>query len=98
MRYTALNMLLILKHHNIIQKVHLVALFLFYIKNFSKSTIKVHYMTLLLIEQIKERRKVLAITQETLADISGVGLRTLKQFESGRGNPTLVHYKSYVLR
>ena len=46
-------------------------------------------MTLLLIEQIKERRKVLDITQETLADISGVGLRTLKQFESGKGNPTI---------
>lgn len=46
-------------------------------------------MTLLLIEQIKERRKVLDITQETLADISGVGLRTVKQFESGKGNPTL---------
>ncbi|MEG0696513.1 helix-turn-helix transcriptional regulator [Algoriella sp.] len=46
-------------------------------------------MTLLLIEQIKERRKVLDITQETLAEISGVGLRTLKQFESGKGNPTL---------
>ncbi|MDM1043063.1 MULTISPECIES: helix-turn-helix transcriptional regulator [Empedobacter] len=46
-------------------------------------------MTLLLIEQIKERRKVLDITQESLADISGVGLRTLKQFESGKGNPTL---------
>ena len=46
-------------------------------------------MKLLLIEQIKERRKVLDITQETLAEISGVGLRTLKQFESGKGNPTL---------
>lgn len=46
-------------------------------------------MTLLLIEQIKERRKILDITQETLADISGVGLRTLKQFESGKGNPTI---------
>ena len=29
------------------------------------------------------------MTQETLADISGVGLRTLKQLESGKGNPTL---------
>lgn len=48
------------------------------------------YMTLLgLIEQIKERRKVLDVTQETLSGISGVGLRTLKQFESGKGNPTL---------
>ena len=27
--------------------------------------------------------------QESLAEISGVGLRTLKQFESGKGNPTL---------
>ncbi|MDM1550590.1 MULTISPECIES: helix-turn-helix transcriptional regulator [Empedobacter] len=46
-------------------------------------------MTLLIINQIKDRRKVLAISQETLAEISGVGLRTLKQFESGKGNPTL---------
>lgn len=46
-------------------------------------------MTLLMIDQIKVRRKVLAISQETLAEISGVGLRTLKQFESGKGNPTL---------
>ncbi len=45
-------------------------------------------MTLSIINQIKERRKVLAISQETLAEISGVGLRTLKQFESGKGNPT----------
>jgi len=69
--------------------VQLVALFLFCIKFLSKFTLKVLYMTLLLIEQIKERRKVLAISQETLAEISGVGLRTLKQFESGKGNPTL---------
>lgn len=46
-------------------------------------------MTLSIINQIKERRKVLTISQETLAEISGVGLRTLKQFESGKGNPTL---------
>ncbi|WP_313578193.1 helix-turn-helix domain-containing protein [Chishuiella sp.] len=46
-------------------------------------------MTLSIINEIKERRKVLAISQETLAEISGVGLRTLKQFESGKGNPTL---------
>ncbi|HRP91155.1 MAG TPA: helix-turn-helix transcriptional regulator [Edaphocola sp.] len=47
-------------------------------------------MTLIeLIKRIKDRRKVLDVTQETLAEISGVGLRTLKQFESGKGNPTL---------
>jgi len=42
-----------------------------------------------LIKTIKERREMLQVTQETLAELSGVGLRTLKQFESGKGNPTL---------
>lgn len=42
-----------------------------------------------LIEMIKARRDMLNVTQEQLADLSGVGLRTLKQFESGKGNPTL---------
>jgi transcriptional regulator with XRE-family HTH domain len=42
-----------------------------------------------LIETIKNRREMLQVTQEVLAELSGVGLRTLKQFESGKGNPTL---------
>lgn len=42
-----------------------------------------------LIKTIKERRTTLQVTQESLAQLSGVGLRTLKQFESGKGNPTL---------
>ena len=42
-----------------------------------------------LIEQIKERRKVLGITQEQLSKICDVGLRTLREFERGKGNPTL---------
>lgn len=42
-----------------------------------------------LIKTIKERREALQVTQERLAELSGVGLRTLKQFESGKGNPTL---------
>ena len=46
-----------------------------------------------LIKTIKERREMLQVTQETLADLSGVGLRTLKQFESGKGNPTLLTLK-----
>ncbi len=41
------------------------------------------------VKQIKKRRDTLQVTQETLAQLSGVGLRTLKQFESGKGNPTL---------
>ncbi len=46
-----------------------------------------HYVDLVAI--IKERRESLEVTQEILAELSGVGLRTLKQFESGKGNPTL---------
>ena len=42
-----------------------------------------------LIKTIKNRRNNLDVTQEMLAQLSGVGLRTLKQFESGKGNPTL---------
>ena len=42
-----------------------------------------------LIVSIKNRREMLQVTQEMLADLSGVGLRTLKQFESGKGNPTV---------
>lgn len=43
-----------------------------------------------IISTIKARRESLQVTQETLATLSGVGLRTLKQFESGKGNPTLL--------
>jgi len=43
-----------------------------------------------LIKTIKERREALQVTQEKLAVLSCVGLRTLKQFESGKGNPTLL--------
>jgi y4mF family transcriptional regulator len=42
----------------------------------------------LLITQIKERRAMLKITQAQLAELSGVGLRTLKQLEAGKANPT----------
>jgi transcriptional regulator with XRE-family HTH domain len=42
-----------------------------------------------LFQTIKARREMLQVTQETLAELSDVGLRTLKQLESGKGNPTL---------
>lgn len=42
-----------------------------------------------IIRTIKERRESLDVTQESLAELSDVGLRTLKQLESGKGNPTL---------
>ncbi|MFM2293229.1 MAG: hypothetical protein RIS29_3042 [Bacteroidota bacterium] len=47
-----------------------------------------HYSEL--IKTIKDRREAMQVTQETVAELSGVGLRTLKQFESGKGNPTLL--------
>jgi transcriptional regulator with XRE-family HTH domain len=33
---------------------------------------------------------MLSVTQEHLAELSGVGLRTIKEIESGKGNPTFV--------
>lgn len=42
-----------------------------------------------LIRTIKERRESLRVTQETLSELSALSLRTIKQFESGKGNPTL---------
>jgi y4mF family transcriptional regulator len=38
---------------------------------------------------IKERRKFLRISQKDLADIVGVGLRSLVDIENGKGNPTV---------
>ena len=39
--------------------------------------------------KIKGRRQLLGITQQDLADISGIGLRTIKQMEAGEANPSL---------
>ena len=41
------------------------------------------------IETLKKRRIRLQVTQETLALLTGVSLRTIKQLEAGKGNPTL---------
>lgn len=41
-----------------------------------------------LIAILRERRKILGVTQERLAELAGVSLRTLKAIESGKGNPT----------
>jgi len=40
-------------------------------------------------QKVKERRLLLGITQQDLADISGVGLRTIKEIETGKGNPSV---------
>lgn len=38
---------------------------------------------------IRERRILLDITQQDLADISGVSLRAIKSIENGKGNPSI---------
>ncbi len=38
---------------------------------------------------IKERRALLGLTQQDLADYTGVSVRFIKSVESGRGNPSM---------
>lgn len=38
---------------------------------------------------IKERRALLGISQQNLADYSGVGISTVKDLERGVGNPSM---------
>ena len=45
-----------------------------------------HFKELIL--ALKKRREILGVTQEHLAELSEVGLRTLKALESGKSNPT----------
>jgi transcriptional regulator with XRE-family HTH domain len=42
-----------------------------------------------IIKIIKERKDILKINQEQLAELSEVGIATLKRFESGKGNITI---------
>jgi transcriptional regulator with XRE-family HTH domain len=42
-----------------------------------------------IVETLKKRRIRLQVTQETLALLTGVSLRTIKQLEVSKGNPTL---------
>jgi len=42
-----------------------------------------------IIQIIKERKDILRVNQEYLAELSEVGIATLKRFESGKGNITL---------
>ena len=46
-----------------------------------------HYKDVISI--LKKRRKELNLTQNDLSEISGIGLRTIKEIESPDGNPTL---------
>lgn len=40
-------------------------------------------------KEISMRRRLLKITQNDLAEISGISLRTIKTIEMNKGNPTL---------
>lgn len=42
-----------------------------------------------LAETMKVRRKTLGISQQDLAEMSGVSLATIKDIERGKGNPSL---------
>lgn len=38
---------------------------------------------------MKERREVLSLTQQDLAEMAQVGVATVKEIERGKGNPSL---------
>lgn len=38
---------------------------------------------------MKQRREILSLTQQDLAEMSQVGLATIKDIERGKGNPAL---------
>lgn len=50
---------------------------------------KYNIMSMSIQEVMKERRKILGITQQDLAEMAEVGISTIKQIESGKGNPSL---------
>lgn len=55
--------------------------------NFIEKSIKMHQTNL--IQRLKDRREQLGVTQEQLAELAAVGLRTVKALDSGKGNPTV---------
>ena len=49
-----------------------------------------------LMDIMKQRRETLALTQQALADMSQVGLATIKDIERGKGNPALSTVKKIL--
>lgn len=47
------------------------------------------YYTMELKDLMKERREVLSLTQQDLAEMAQVGVATVKDIERGHGNPSL---------
>lgn len=76
-----------------INNTNYIKLQIFHLSSHQKS-IKMHLDNI--ITTLRDRRTALRVTQETLAEMSGVGLRTLKQIESGSGNPTLTTLQKLV--
>ena len=69
---------------------HYIALFLVILKDNIYFCIKsVIYCTMKYGDLIKERRTVLGLTQQDLADYTELSLRIIKSVESEKGNPSL---------
>lgn len=49
-----------------------------------------------LMDMMKKRRETLSLTQQDLAEMSQVGLATIKDIERGKGNPTLSTVKKIL--
>lgn len=47
------------------------------------------YIALMNYSVIKERRALLGLTQQDLADYTGLSLRIIKSIEAGKGNPSV---------
>ena len=82
----SLELIIFYKKNNILY------LFLRNLDSFVNFVGKVQYNILLgmkIQEVMKLQRKALGITQQDLADMSEVAISTIKQIESGKGNPSL---------
>jgi len=55
--------------------------------NFNEKSNKMHQEDL--VQRLKARREQLGVTQEHLAELAAVALRTVKALDSGKGNPTV---------
>ncbi len=49
-----------------------------------------------LMDIMKQRREILSLTQQDLAEMSQVGLATIKDIERGKGNPALSTVKKIL--
>lgn len=52
--------------------------------------------TMELMDIMKQRREILSLTQQDLAEMSQVGLATIKDIERGKGNPALKTVKKIL--